>query len=49
MVTEFLRWRRVRPIVGHVFPLEQARQAHELLGSRESYGKIVLVPGAPGT
>ncbi len=49
MVTEFLRWRRVRPIVGHVLPLEQARQAHELLGSRESYGKIILVPEAAGT
>jgi NADPH2:quinone reductase len=44
-VTEFLRWRRVRPIVGHVFPLDQARLAHELMASRESYGKILLVPG----
>jgi NADPH2:quinone reductase len=46
LVTEFLRWRRVRPIVGHIFPLEQARQAHELMGNRESYGKIVLMPNA---
>jgi NADPH2:quinone reductase len=44
-VTEFLRWGRVRPVVGHVFPLDQARQAHELMGSRDSYGKIILKPG----
>jgi NADPH2:quinone reductase len=45
MVTDFLRWQRVRPILGHVFPLDQARQAHELMASRDSYGKIILVPG----
>jgi NADPH2:quinone reductase len=44
VVTEFVRWRRVRPIVGHVFPLVQVRQAHELMASRDSYGKIVLLP-----
>jgi NADPH2:quinone reductase len=45
IVTEFLRWQRIRPIVGHVFPLDQARQAHELMASRDSFGKILLVPG----
>jgi NADPH:quinone reductase len=30
--------------VGHRFPLEQAADAHRLLESRESTGKIVLVP-----
>jgi NADPH2:quinone reductase len=30
--------------VGHVLPLEQIREAHELISSRRSYGKIVLVP-----
>ena len=30
--------------VGHVLPLEQIRDAHELISSRRSYGKIVLVP-----
>ncbi len=43
-VREFWRWGRVRPVVGHVLPLEQARQAHELIGSRDSFGKIVLKP-----
>jgi NADPH:quinone reductase len=30
--------------VGHTFPLSEVRQAHELIASRQSYGKIVLVP-----
>jgi NADPH2:quinone reductase len=30
--------------VGHVLPLDQFREAHELISSRRSYGKIVLVP-----
>jgi NADPH:quinone reductase-like Zn-dependent oxidoreductase len=49
MVTRFWRWGRVRPVVGHVLPLEQARQAHELMARRDNYGKIILVPGAAPT
>lgn len=30
--------------VGHALPLADVRRAHELLASRESYGKIVLLP-----
>ncbi|HEY8186730.1 MAG TPA: NADPH:quinone oxidoreductase family protein [Pyrinomonadaceae bacterium] len=30
--------------IGHTFPLSEVRQAHELIASRQSYGKIVLVP-----
>ena len=39
-------WRRraLRPVVGAEFPLEQANEAHELIGSRRSTGKVVLVP-----
>jgi NADPH:quinone reductase len=39
-------WRRgaVRPVVGAEFPLEQANQAHDLIASRRSTGKLVLVP-----
>jgi NADPH2:quinone reductase len=33
----------VRPVVGRVYPLSQARAAHELLAGRH-FGKIVLVP-----
>ncbi len=30
--------------VGHTFPLADARAAHDLVASRGSYGKVVLVP-----
>jgi NADPH2:quinone reductase len=32
------------PLVGHELPLDAAGQAHELLESRRSVGKVVLVP-----
>ena len=34
---------RLRPVVGDVLPLSQARRAHELLAGRH-FGKIVLEP-----
>ena len=34
----------VRPIVGAEFPLEQAAEAHQLIESRQSTGKVVLIP-----
>ena len=34
----------VRPIVGSEFPLEEAGEAHRLIESRQSTGKVVLVP-----
>jgi len=39
-------WKRgsLRPIVGAEFPLEQANEAHDLIASRRSTGKVVLVP-----
>lgn len=39
-------WRRgaLHPVVGAEFPLEQANEALELIGSRGSTGKVVLVP-----
>jgi NADPH2:quinone reductase len=30
--------------IGHTFPLAEIKKAHELIASRQSYGKIVLVP-----
>jgi len=35
---------RLKIQVGHVFPLANVSEAHELLASRQSYGKIVLTP-----
>ena len=39
-------WRRglLRPVLGAEFPLEQANEALDLIGSRKSTGKVVLVP-----
>jgi NADPH:quinone reductase len=39
-------WRRgaIQPVVGAEYPLEQANDAHDLMASRQSTGKIVLVP-----
>jgi NADPH:quinone reductase len=39
-------WRRgaIRPVIGAEFPLEQANDAHDLVESRRSTGKVVLVP-----
>jgi NADPH2:quinone reductase len=34
----------VRPIVGAEYPLEDAAEAHRLIESRQSTGKVVLVP-----
>lgn len=39
---------RVRAVVDHCFPLEQAAQAHARLEQGGHTGKLVLVPGEPG-
>ena len=36
--------RRIRPVVGAEFPLAEVEQAHELVESRRSVGKVVLAP-----
>ncbi len=41
---ELLSQGKIRPVLGHTFPLAQARAAHELISSRASFGKVVLVP-----
>jgi NADPH2:quinone reductase len=39
-------WRRgaIKPVVGAEYPLEQANEALDLIGSRQSTGKVILVP-----
>jgi NADPH:quinone reductase-like Zn-dependent oxidoreductase len=39
-------WARgqIRPLVGAEYPLEEAQAAHELVASRRSTGKVVLIP-----
>ena len=34
----------VRPIVGHELPFEQAGEAHRLIETRQTTGKVVLIP-----
>ncbi|MDH5589276.1 MAG: zinc-binding dehydrogenase [Gemmatimonadota bacterium] len=41
-LTAFVRTHGLRPAVGHVLPFEEMADAHRLMESRESYGKIVL-------
>ena len=36
--------RRIRPYIGAEFPLAEVEQAHELVESRRSVGKVVLIP-----
>jgi NADPH:quinone reductase-like Zn-dependent oxidoreductase len=35
---------RLRPIVDRVFPLSEARKAHEYLAEKRQFGKVVLKP-----
>jgi len=45
-LTRLLGWieqGKLKIQVGHTLPLAEIRQAHELISSRQSYGKIVLV------
>lgn len=41
-LSAFVARHHLRPQVGHVLPFESAAEAHRLMESRESYGKIVL-------
>jgi len=41
-VLELVRSGRVRPVIDEVFPLEDARAAHERMDRAEQFGKIVL-------
>jgi NADPH2:quinone reductase len=34
----------IRPVIGAEFPLDEVERAHELVESRRSVGKVVLVP-----
>ena len=38
---------RLKPVVDRIFPLEEARQAHEYLARGEQFGKVVLSIDSP--
>ncbi len=44
---DLIRQGKVRPPVGRVLPLVQAAQAHRLMASRQSMGKILLDVSSP--
>lgn len=44
-ILDLLSSGRLKPVVDRVLPLSRAREAHELLESRGTFGKIVLIPG----
>jgi NADPH:quinone reductase-like Zn-dependent oxidoreductase len=35
---------RLKPIIDHIFPLKEARTAHEYMENSQMFGKIVLNP-----
>ena len=41
---KFVAQRKIRAVVDRVFPLSEAREAHELMENRGQFGKIVLSP-----
>jgi NADPH2:quinone reductase len=36
--------KKLAPVIGHCFPLAEVAEAHRLMESRKSYGKIILIP-----
>ena len=41
---DLLKQERIKPLIAHRLPLEEARRAHEMLGEGGVLGKIVLLP-----
>jgi len=41
---DLLQRRKIKPLIAHRLPLEEARRAHEMLGGGGVLGKIVLLP-----
>lgn len=41
-LSEWIAQRKLTPIVGHVFPLDRANEAYNLLQEGKNYGKVVL-------
>jgi len=39
-----MREKKLKLVIGKSFPLAQAAEAHRLLQSRQSVGKLVLLP-----
>src|SRR5262245_55812526 len=44
MILDWVGSGRIKVQIGHTLPLADIRKAHELLASRKSYGKVILLP-----
>jgi NADPH:quinone reductase-like Zn-dependent oxidoreductase len=42
-ILELIEQKAVTPVIAHILPVEQAAEAHRLLASGETLGKIVLL------
>jgi NADPH:quinone reductase-like Zn-dependent oxidoreductase len=42
-ISELLESKKITPVVGPVFPLAEARQAHELSQTGHGHGRIILL------
>ena len=43
---DFVKKHDIKPLIGKVFPFEEASQAHNYIESRKSYGKVLLKIGS---
>lgn len=43
-VVELVGQGRLKPVIHHTFPLEEAAEAHRVLEEREQFGKVILAP-----
>jgi NADPH:quinone reductase-like Zn-dependent oxidoreductase len=41
-LSQWIKERKLTPVVGHVFPFERAREGYKLLQDGKNYGKVVL-------
>jgi NADPH:quinone reductase len=41
-LSEWIAQRKLAPVIGHIFPLDRAREAYKLLQEGQNYGKVVL-------
>jgi NADPH2:quinone reductase len=41
-LSEWIAQRKQAPVIGHIFPLDRAREAYKLLQEGQNYGKVVL-------
>lgn len=43
-IKKLLALNKIKPVVGNVFELKNAKQAHEAIEQRQTVGKVVLLP-----